>query len=329
MTSIQTIGGGGTVTLSMSDSKTLLVQATEPKKVKLEGKKLTIEGRGSQGGGGIVFNGRGGVSVSGMSFSGGSTSISCINGEMFINGKRVVPGASQKSEEPEEDKNFKKEWQLHFESVLSSVSVSDACSVNVDPFILSSLARLTIQGSGDILITDHDVPVTLGQIHASINGSGDISLGGTVIESLVASINGSGDIRDFTASQQAELSVCGSGDIHGQAYASCEVSKEKMGSGSIRLTKVRDPPKEKAKDKKEPSAASEPHYIAIVNPSGITKDVATEVEDEQCRACMENERRVASTSCGHRILCLGCTKKFTGTTCLLCDKPILSWLVVV
>ncbi len=322
-----TIGGGGTVTLSLGDSKTLLIQATEPKKVSLQGQKLTIEGRGSLGGG-MVFSSGGGINMSGIRLSGVSMSVSCINGETFINGKRVDSGAIQ---EPKEDKNFKKEWQVDSTSKLSSISVSDACAMSVDPLLLNPLVRLSIQGSGDILISDRDIPITLDQIHASINGSGDISLGGTIINSLFASINGSGDIRDFVASRQAELAICGSGDIRGQVYASCEVSKEKMGSGSIKVTKVRDPPKETLQEeKKKETAASFDHpRIVIVNPSGMMKDAPTEVEAEQCVYCMKNKRRVASTSCGHRTLCLGCTEKFTGTACLLCDKPILSWLVVV
>lgn len=69
--------------------------------------------------------------------------------------------------------------------------------------------------------------------------------------------------------------------------------------------------------------------IALLNPSGIQKCEETEMEEEQCVVCLQNKRNVVNTGCGHRVICLQCVPAFEeGRACPLCQKKIVSWLVV-
>jgi len=74
-------------------------------------------------------------------------------------------------------------------------------------------------------------------ISASVTGSGTIDLGDSVIQDLKVDVTGSGGAKSFTAVQTGTFTVTGSGDISGNAARGCDVDKNKIGSGDIRIRK--------------------------------------------------------------------------------------------
>ena len=93
---------------------------------------------------------------------------------------------------------------------------------------IASLVSLAIAGSGDISATGR-----CGAGTAKIAGSGDMKLDGLKCATLSASIAGSGNIR-VVATQTANLSMIGSGDITLTGGARCTVSS--AGSGKARCS---------------------------------------------------------------------------------------------
>lgn len=87
-------------------------------------------------------------------------------------------------------------------------------------------ARLSIAGSGDLTASG-----SCRTAEVSIAGSGDVNIGRLRCQSLSARVAGSGDII-ANATQNAKLTVMGSGAITVSGGAKCDVSK--MGSGSAR-----------------------------------------------------------------------------------------------
>lgn len=92
--------------------------------------------------------------------------------------------------------------------------------------LTASNARFSIAGSGDLTASG-----SCRTAEVSIAGSGDVDISGLRCQTLSARVAGSGDITAH-ATNDAKLTVMGSGAIVVAGGAKCDVSK--MGSGSAR-----------------------------------------------------------------------------------------------
>lgn len=89
--------------------------------------------------------------------------------------------------------------------------------------------NVILTGSGDIII-DCDA------INANIvlSGSGDISING-LIQNAQMTLTGSGDINEFTIEKTGSFILTGRGDIKGRKLSDAIITKNKTGSGDIKI----------------------------------------------------------------------------------------------
>lgn len=101
----------------------------------------------------------------------------------------------------------------------------------------STINRLSVKGSGDIMVTD---PINTQKLLLQVNGSGDITCNKVICkESLQSVVNGSGDISLTQAeTNQVSLTVNGSGDCTVQNIISNQGSFTVNGSGNVAINKA-------------------------------------------------------------------------------------------
>src|SRR3989338_433006 len=139
--------------------------------------------------------------------------------------------------EKQKDKKQKTEcfeYVYPTEISLKSISLTGSCNINiVSPHILKQNISVSLIGSGDIILPK----ISLTNANVSLTGSGDVDGNGSSVENLVCNLMGSGDIANFKAIDSCNCTVMGSGDIKLQTSNYCITTKNKMGSGSIKIKK--------------------------------------------------------------------------------------------
>lgn len=151
----------------------------------------------------------------------GGKNISIVNGEVYINGKRV--------EEPEGTDSAPVKKPVEIEIQCPDGLSIDCTLTNhaiLGAFPEFNRARVTIKGSGDA-----GIQARSGKL--KINGSGDItykSLGGD----LKMTIAGSGDIKASGSFNDVEASINGSGDIQTSGNVNGDYEADISGMGDIR-----------------------------------------------------------------------------------------------
>lgn len=176
----------------------------------------------------------------------GGKSISTINGEVFVNGKRQVDeGSSSTSDEPAPPARKPVQIEIRCPNGLAIECVLTGDAV-LGAFPEFKEARIVIEGVGEARIQSRAGKLKIagagdinykslgGNLKMNINGSGDIKAYGD-FKDVDASINGSGNIiTDGNVSGDYEANICGCGDIKHSGRISGEKHKSISGTGSVR-----------------------------------------------------------------------------------------------
>lgn len=110
------------------------------------------------------------------------------------------------------------------------IEVSGSCEVNVLDELQGDQLDLAISGSGDIDFNS----VQFDDIHATISGSGSISMPGTAVN-LDATVSGSGNIDALACIVQfATVNISGSGNV--RVHVTDELNVTISGSGDVEYT---------------------------------------------------------------------------------------------
>jgi len=119
-----------------------------------------------------------------------------------------------------------------------SNSTNDFISLDTINFSHSSISRLSVEGSGDIILRNMKLSRDLSLIVA---GSGSIKIENTTTGTLSLDIKGSGDIYvgSYCQATQTMASIKGSGDINIKSKNVGVVSKKIQGSGVINTQTVK------------------------------------------------------------------------------------------
>lgn len=186
-------------------------------------------------GGGLVISGGvmtfgGGGSVSNMVCDG--QSISIVNGQVFINGKRARVDGEEKEEKKEQEPE--KLRKLADNCTIQNISVTSSATVRIArKFCNTTSLVCSVAGSGDIILPSH---THFGSLTLSVTGSGDIKgMSETTADTCVATVTGSGDIQAVKVVKNAVMTVTGSGDIALKKGSSdTTVTRNVVGSGSAK-----------------------------------------------------------------------------------------------
>jgi hypothetical protein len=175
--------------------------------------------------------------------SGGGKNISIINGEVYINGKRVNESGTVASDSTPPKQPVEIEIQcpdgLDIDCTLTGFGI-------LGTFPEFNQARVTIKGDGEAGLQSRSGKFKIsgsgdvnykslgGSLKASINGSGDIKASGE-FDDVEASINGSGNIvTSGTVNGDYDADICGSGDINHSGQIFGRKTKSISGIGSVK-----------------------------------------------------------------------------------------------
>lgn len=111
---------------------------------------------------------------------------------------------------------------------LEAVRISGSGPVYVNSGFTAKDFDVTISGSGDVTL-GADVTDTLA---ITINGSGDLEATGTVAN-VDLQINGSGDVSVLDLQDQATVQINGSGDVYIGGASGSQISGNVFGSGDV------------------------------------------------------------------------------------------------
>jgi hypothetical protein len=111
---------------------------------------------------------------------------------------------------------------------LEAVRVSGSGPVYVNSGFIVKNVAVTISGSGDVTL-GADVTDTLA---ITINGSGDLEATGTVAN-VDLQINGSGDVSVLDLQDQATVQINGSGDVYVGGASGSQITGNVFGSGDV------------------------------------------------------------------------------------------------
>ncbi len=241
-----------------SDDKHIVLSASEPIKVTIEDDTMIIRSQRETSKCGYGANT---VIARGQS-------VSIVNGQVWINGQRLVADPSRE-ESKEHKAGFALKW-LADPGVWSSITCIDEGGLDLTAVkTFSPTLQVTSSGTGDItmgsLVLDSfhvkvsgtgDVmaqrasignltvlssgtgDVDLKSLQADnvnilLSGTGDVSLPKADVKKAVVNLSGTGDVRGFTATMQADLHLSGTGDIKCRALPTCKVHKRATGTGEI------------------------------------------------------------------------------------------------
>lgn len=232
ITSISVEGGG-----SINIESTGLINVEPKATILKKGSTLSIKFIGGSGGS-VIMMGGGNFIGNMVSFGGSSTIISngntiiMKNGQVFMNGKLMVPAGEAKEEKKEEPKKI---YRLSLDTKIQIISIIGSGKIeNIPPEMLSTNLELDIAGSGDINLPH----AKIGKLVGIISGSGDIDCGNSHIIHGQFKISGSGDISNFHILESARVSVSGSGDIRGTKMRGADIDQSSSGSGKIKITTI-------------------------------------------------------------------------------------------
>ena len=166
----------------------------------------------------------------------GGTSI--INGSITtgsdfvtINGRRVDLSKLDAIATPDDGgAKVPKKYRL-VNSKINSIRISGSADLNLHASFYNESCNVSIAGSGDVVLPHKHFESLL----VSIAGSGDVKGNGTSTQTANFSIAGSGDISKIHITGSGNLSLMGSGDIYVTADNAGNMTKNKLGSGRIRV----------------------------------------------------------------------------------------------
>lgn len=115
-----------------------------------------------------------------------------------------------------------------------SISIAGSGDLQGSKLTCKSLSA-SIGGSGDMLLKGIDCK----NLEASVAGSGDMSIQGVKAIRLEGNVAGSGDMALAGTTQEAGLSIAGSGDIYAGNLSAGSMSVRVAGSGDARVGSVR------------------------------------------------------------------------------------------
>lgn len=222
------------------------ISGDDAEKVKIQQSGSEIEINYSEPGGNFSFSG-GNISIGSVSgtnirnIRSGGKNISIINGEVYINGKRVdesgvVDNAPVKKPveiEIQCPDGLLIDCVLTGDGILGAFPKFDQARITIkgggEAGVQAKSGKLKISGSGDI-----NYKSLGGNLKATIAGSGDINASGGFAD-LEASVNGSGDINTIgEVAGDYEADICGSGDIRHSGKVSGSKRKSISGTGSVK-----------------------------------------------------------------------------------------------
>lgn len=179
-------------------------------------------------------------SASNVSIGSKGKNISIINGEVFINGKKVeepdTPNTPTKKPveiELQCPNNLSIDCVLSGDATLTSTPEFDKARItlqgNCDANLQAKSCRFKISGCGDV-----EYKSLGGNLKANISGSGEIKASGS-FNDIDASISGSGElITDGHVKGDYDVSVSGTGEVRHSGTISGQKSKSISGCGSVR-----------------------------------------------------------------------------------------------
>jgi hypothetical protein len=221
---------GGSITIGEDGT------ITGAKSAKLRGEGLFLEGKGGQGGGFTMVNSGGGVA----SFGGGSVTQTIVSGgkgtNMMINGVLIdtsrlheiaVNPQKKNNDEPEET-------YMLTNARIETISLTGSATLKAIPFkFCADSLTANLSGSGDIFL-----PIKHFQsLSINLSGSGDVTGNETLGDTVSINLVGSGDVRDVHIVKSGNISLVGSGEVRVSAENPKNVTRTKMGSGSIKIRK--------------------------------------------------------------------------------------------
>lgn len=166
--------------------------------------------------------------------------ISIINGEVFINGKKVeepdtpnVPNKKPVEIEIQCPNNLSIDCVLSGIAILTASPEFDKARItlqgNCRAKLKSKSSRFKISGSGDV-----EYKCLGGNFKANISGSGEIKASGS-FNDIDASISGSGELNtEGTVVGDYDVSVSGTGEVYHSGTILGQKSKSVSGCGSVR-----------------------------------------------------------------------------------------------
>jgi hypothetical protein len=99
----------------------------------------------------------------------------------------------------------------------------------------SNNLNVSISGSADVLLPQK----TFTCLNVSIAGSGDVvGNAQTRTQTINVSIAGSGDVKGIEVLGSGSVMIAGSGDVALNAHSPARISKQVVGSGNVRISKV-------------------------------------------------------------------------------------------
>lgn len=216
--------GNGNIIFTQN-GELLSVTSNQPINLSVKNNELVIK---SKSGGNISFGG-GSFNLSNFSNISNVNSFNMSNNSdtIIINGVEYVP---KNTKEPT-DKEYSKNWMISMLPKVSCVNLKGSGDITFESTILLSQSSITLFGSGDINIANENFET----LNVHLSGSGDINLGGSTIANINISLNGSGDISNFYALKTCHVGIVGSGDVRGSASNKCELYKNKVGNGSVKI----------------------------------------------------------------------------------------------
>ena len=219
------------------DGRTIVeIDSDEPEKFKVcERDGVVFVENEADSSGGVVINNFGG----GRTISVSSGGVSIINGQVYVNGKRV--DADQSSSEPPKRKSrvriyaqhgIELEADLSGVSVLASKVVFDRAKVSVCGQSTVGLASknidIKLSGQGDSYVVCQG-----GELEAKVSGQGSITVKGDYSE-VEANVSGMGEIRTIgTCNGNYRANLSGMGSINHSGTVKGRVRKNVSGMGRI------------------------------------------------------------------------------------------------
>lgn len=144
-------------------------------------------------------------------------------------------------EEKKKNDGFVRELSLPEGVALGRLTSEGTSSVKLDAAALGGRSlELTVKGMGGItVLRSSSGPQVVDRAEATVEGTGNIKMGGLKVGKLVATVKGMGDITDFFATESVDASVEGVGNISGSASASASVDRSTKGMGKIDIHRYR------------------------------------------------------------------------------------------
>jgi len=130
----------------------------------------------------------------------------------------------------------KKTYKLDLNCSISAVHIKGSMALSSIPvkFVNSDAFNVSIAGSGDVALPKKFFKF----VNISVAGSGDVTGYGTQTQTGNITVAGSGDVKGLHFRDNGSVSVVGSGDVSITASNPDNISKNEIGSGSVRVRRA-------------------------------------------------------------------------------------------